>query len=202
MSPKAINSQVKNCATVECIGIRCNSCSKVCTKCLLRKSFAEFSVRKRYYRSVARISLDSRCTRCVSKAWSERMARSPENMERKRARDAEYSSSSEARVRNAARSTINRHVSYEETVGGASNLGKEWTGPEIEIALRKDLTAVQVAKMLGRTNYAVQNIRHAHKVDPRKQELAGLAPSIDSASYAVGRTRALTDALKSSEESA
>lgn len=50
----------------------------------------------------------------------------------------------------------------------------QWTGPELEVALRRDLTAYQAALMLGRTQAAVQMQRDLHEVDVRKQNLAGL----------------------------
>jgi hypothetical protein len=42
----------------------------------------------------------------------------------------------------------------------ARHHAEEWTGPQLEIALRDDLTARQAATMLGRTVMAVQNIRN------------------------------------------
>lgn len=50
----------------------------------------------------------------------------------------------------------------------------QWTGPELEIALREDLTSYEAALMLGRTRNAVQAQRELHEVDPRKRALAGL----------------------------
>jgi hypothetical protein len=50
-----------------------------------------------------------------------------------------------------------------------------WTGPELEIAARSDLTVQQIALMLGRTYYAVRGMRWlVRQGDPRKAFLAGL----------------------------
>lgn len=49
-----------------------------------------------------------------------------------------------------------------------------WTGPDLEMALREDLTVAEVAAALGRTQRAVQNIRFKHRHEPRLQNLAGL----------------------------
>lgn len=46
-----------------------------------------------------------------------------------------------------------------ESLASAHNKGKEWTGPELEIALRTDLTIPQIAERLGRTVWAVRAVR-------------------------------------------
>lgn len=56
----------------------------------------------------------------------------------------------------------------------AGRHGYQWTGPDLEVALRGDLTARQAADMLGRTMRAVMNIRFKHKRDVRLQNLAGV----------------------------
>lgn len=55
-----------------------------------------------------------------------------------------------------------------QALAQAANHYKDWTGPELEIAARKDLSASQVAKMLGRTIYAVKTVRIELARDPRK----------------------------------
>lgn len=54
----------------------------------------------------------------------------------------------------------------------------QWTGPELEIASRRELTAVQVAAMIGRSPAAVGMIRHRLKIDPRIDALAGTSPDL------------------------
>lgn len=62
-----------------------------------------------------------------------------------------------------------------ETLDHAANHGKEWTGPELKMAARHDLTAVEIALQLGRTYKAVTTMRHKLRTDPRKTRLAGTA---------------------------
>lgn len=49
-----------------------------------------------------------------------------------------------------------------------------WTGPELELAARADLTALQVANAIGRTVNAVRGARRQLRIDPRKINLAGI----------------------------
>ena len=62
-----------------------------------------------------------------------------------------------------------------ETSASATKNYYEWTGPELEIVAREDLTARAAPLMLGRTAAAVQMQRHLLRVDPRKINLAGIA---------------------------
>lgn len=57
----------------------------------------------------------------------------------------------------------------------ATNAGKQWTGPELEVASRADLPAREVARRLGRSISAVVVVRYALRRDPRKAELLGEA---------------------------
>lgn len=52
---------------------------------------------------------------------------------------------------------------------------QQWTGPELELAARRELSARQVAEMVGRTMYAVMSMRHRLEIEPKLQTLAGLA---------------------------
>ena len=61
------------------------------------------------------------------------------------------------------------------TTDNARRRGYVWTGPELEIAARDDLTVAEIARMLGRTYYAVVTARHRIRRDPRADWLAGLA---------------------------
>lgn len=63
-----------------------------------------------------------------------------------------------------------------KTQGGRAH-GNQWTGPEMEIASRHDLTLTQIAKILGRTMCAVQGIRYRMKHDPKTTQVVGLARS-------------------------
>lgn len=63
----------------------------------------------------------------------------------------------------------------EEPLPTADHKGQQWTGPELEIAARSDLTALQVAQMLGRTFFAVKTVRGRLRHDPRLSRMAGAA---------------------------
>lgn len=70
----------------------------------------------------------------------------------------------------------NLHV-YQKNAKSADTAHRrwqEWTGPELEIASRSDLTAAEVAKALGRTLAGVAAIRRKLRTDPRKIRLAGV----------------------------
>lgn len=66
----------------------------------------------------------------------------------------------------------------EATRPTASRSRQQWTGPELEMAARGDLTARQVALMTGRTYAAVQNMRKRLRDDPKTINLAGIEPSV------------------------
>lgn len=74
-------------------------------------------------------------------------------------------------ARNAGR-VYRRRV--DEAAATAHRKGQEWTGPELEIAARTDLTAKQAAAMLGRTYPAVVYKRRQLRTKPREINLAGL----------------------------
>jgi hypothetical protein len=59
----------------------------------------------------------------------------------------------------------------------AHRSGEIWTGPDLEIATRGDLSAGEAAKMLGRTLAGVMWARKATEIDPRKTSLAGVMRS-------------------------
>ena len=53
--------------------------------------------------------------------------------------------------------------------------GFQWTGPELELIVRPDLTTQQAAAMLGRTYFAVMKARARLRVEPKFADLAGLS---------------------------
>lgn len=72
-----------------------------------------------------------------------------------------------------------RSVEYQRRTNAASlpnatKRGQGWTGPELEIAARKELTAREVAQMINRTASGVRSIRSRLKKEPELQRLAGL----------------------------
>ena len=95
-----------------------------------------------------------------------------EYVRERRARDDLYRDALRARA-NAA-----YHARQQRTVDGAGNHGKEWTGPELEIAARLDLSTEQVAAILGRTAAGVMWARKQIQRDPRKARLAGIRSAV------------------------
>lgn len=61
-----------------------------------------------------------------------------------------------------------------ETLERASRHYAEWTGPEMELASRTDLSAKEVALVIGRTCAAVQAMRRKLRSDPKTVNAAGL----------------------------
>lgn len=59
------------------------------------------------------------------------------------------------------------------TLATATNHYKQWTGPELEIAARTDLTHREVAVMLGRSLLGVKGMRMKLRNDPRYRDTAG-----------------------------
>lgn len=55
----------------------------------------------------------------------------------------------------------------------ARNHGKEWTGPELELISRKELSSSQLATMLGRSLYAIKSQRFLLNKGGLKYEVAG-----------------------------
>lgn len=55
----------------------------------------------------------------------------------------------------------------------ATRRGQEWTGPELELLLRDDLTNAQLAEMLGRTYATVSVMKSKVRHDPRYAKAAG-----------------------------
>jgi hypothetical protein len=47
----------------------------------------------------------------------------------------------------------------DESLAGARRRGYQWTGPELEVLSRRDLTNREVAEMLGRSYYGVVHKR-------------------------------------------
>jgi hypothetical protein len=79
------------------------------------------------------------------------------------------------RERDNERDRRRRATVQAETTDAARRHGYVWTGPELEIVARDDLTVKQIALMLGRTYTAVEKARERIRRDPRADFLAGLA---------------------------
>lgn len=61
-----------------------------------------------------------------------------------------------------------------QTLEGATRYGYQWTGPELEVAARPDLTAREAALLIGRTYASVKNVRKKLKTDPKTINVAGI----------------------------
>jgi hypothetical protein len=62
-----------------------------------------------------------------------------------------------------------------ETKPSARRHYAQWTGPELELASRRDLSTRQVAQMIGRTYWAVQTMRAALSKEPALDQVAGVS---------------------------
>lgn len=78
-----------------------------------------------------------------------------------------------ARERHAHNKRHDKLRAQNSTMPTAGRRGLTWTGPELEIVARTDLTAEQAAQMLGRTYHGVAMQRRKLGIDPRKRDLAG-----------------------------
>ena len=153
MTPRSSAAMAPNPAEIE----RLLAGVKTCSTCSIEKRGPEFTVAQRLSQKPY---LEAQCKRCKAAYEKSRRERDPSYRERLRTR------SREAYERRQA-------ASLELAV----NLHKEWTGADLETALRPDLSVSQAASMLGRTVQSIQSQRHIHKKDPRKQVLAGLVRS-------------------------
>lgn len=68
----------------------------------------------------------------------------------------------------------------DELRGEAHRHGQEWTGPELEIALREDLSAQEVAILLGRSLAAVNMARYRARRFPREINLSGVRKGVSA----------------------
>lgn len=62
-----------------------------------------------------------------------------------------------------------------KSLAGARRGGYQWTGPELELAARDDLTISEIAARLGRSYTAITVIRSKLKHDPKTINVAGIA---------------------------
>lgn len=74
----------------------------------------------------------------------------------------------------AARQALSRRH-QDEAKPHARRHYAQWTGPELELASRRDLSTRQVAQMIGRTYWAVQTMRAALSKEPGLDQIAGVS---------------------------
>lgn len=85
----------------------------------------------------------------------------------------------ECKQAHSADKTRRRLANNDESRKSARRAGGRWTGPELEIATRPDLTAREAAAMLGRSYIAVERARARCLHDPRYAALLGAATTGD-----------------------
>jgi hypothetical protein len=115
------------------------------------------------------------CKECDKQALRRWREKDPD-----RAREASrrYRAEHPEKVKEAARRQKARDNAV--TIDSARHHREMWTGPQLEIAAREDLTAKQVAVMTGRTLHAVNNARSRLREDPEIISVAGLDDPADA----------------------
>lgn len=63
-------------------------------------------------------------------------------------------------------------------VGDAAHSGKQWTGPELEVVARADLSVREKAALLNRTENAISSAMRRLRTQPREDRLAGLSTDV------------------------
>lgn len=94
-------------------------------------------------------------------------------------REREYERLSASERRKALDSLAGTRAKLQaRTAATARRRGARWTGPEMQLVARKDLTATEVARMTGRTFHAVSNVRAALR-DPDHRDHARYQQILD-----------------------
>lgn len=83
----------------------------------------------------------------------------------------------EQRARNRAGQSRSKARAQQDTLPTAHHHGYQWTGPELEVALRNDLTTREKAKILGRSYAATNTARQKALHDPKWVRVAGVGRS-------------------------
>lgn len=151
---------------------------KACTRCKETKPLSEFAGKNGETKLCAscRESARARAAKWYRSESAQRYKREYRRKAQVREKNAAYNKERRDRDPESAKEHTRQAVSKVQgkTLEGATNHGRKWTGPELEIALREDLSVAEAAALLGRTFYAVSTARHSARVDPRKIRLAGI----------------------------
>lgn len=145
-------------------GCRCDDCRAANTEChreLRAKRKARKTPEAIEHGKGAYVNWGCRCEVCT-KANSEACFDASQRYQR--AHRKERSSKQGRRWARVQAQTLEKAVRH----------GYQWTGPELELIARRDLTAKQAAAMLGRTLASVQGMRALIKREPRYINLAGV----------------------------
>lgn len=164
-------------AAYDCWGCRCDTC---------RAAHAADTARQRRDRRARRDTAQFKHGASAYEHWGCRcetcMAAIAEKDRRpywRRYRKSPKGSATQRRYRKTPKSAASQRAVYAgkqaRTLDNARRHYYVWTGPELEIASRDDLSITQIALMLGRTYNAVVYARRCIERDPRKAFLAGLA---------------------------
>lgn len=147
--------------------------TKVCTLCREEKTGTDYTI---FRATSGKLRLMTRCKRCRAAKEVEHRRNDPayanygrEYARKNNSRRRPYvmPEADLARAREYARDYRRREQA--KSLEGASNYYKAWTGPELELILRRDLTAPQAAEMLGRTVAAVRRMR----VKAQRDDMSG-----------------------------
>ena len=151
--------------------------TKACTKCGETKPLEGFSPSNR-----GSSGRNAHCKACraayaksVRKAKPGRPGESKRRWETWAARNPESARLSR-RTSEATRTAAVQAMSRD----AARNNGKEWTGPELELAADPSRSARDVARAIGRTKFAIHRMRHKIHTDPRKARMAGTDVEVQS----------------------
>jgi transcription elongation factor Elf1 len=152
--------------------------TKTCPKCSQEKSGSEFTISKR---GDGHLFLSASCKKCRAATEAKRRERREDHV----SKNPDYVFPPYIRPtydrlsqeeREPFRERMRKYASenQSQSLESATNHYKEWTGPELELLLREDLTAIELAEMLNRTLHSVRRMRVKVQKDPRKQVHAGI----------------------------
>lgn len=99
----------------------------------------------------------------------------------------EYDLSHRTRINQKRRLRNDKSLEY------AFNHNKQWTGPEMEIAERPDMTDIQVGAMLGRSQMAVAMIRHRIRNEPKYRQINGAKEPVRVYDWVDGKPKRIPD---------
>jgi len=109
-----------------------------------------------------------RCEKCRACSYAYELA----NRGQINTRTRRWAHANRPRVNETQRKSKKKMV--DKLSDAARSRGNVWTGPELEIVARTDLSVSQQAAMLGRTYYGVMNMRRQLRVNPKVIDLAGV----------------------------
>jgi hypothetical protein len=157
-------------------GCRCDKCLAERDTCTARAR--ERRALARQHGTYAMHRAGCRCEACVAANDAHcaemRTKRKPVVRSHGEGRTYQHGCRCEACMAARAAEKLKQQYQYQDASSDkATRHRAEWTGPELEIAARTDLSNREVAAMLGRTFFAVNAKRKQLRSEPRDQWLAG-----------------------------